>query len=66
VAATRWRRAAPGSDAARAARLAAPIDALAAAIAWQGFLDRIEPDERPYHDGDPAAGVRTALRRLSP
>jgi len=62
-AAALWRRAVPGSDAASAARLAAPIDALAGAIAWQGFLDRIEPDERPYHEGDPAAGLRAALRR---
>lgn len=60
-----WGRAVPGSDARRAAVLAAPVDALAGAIAWQGFLDRIEPDERPYHEGDPAAGVRAALRRLT-
>ena len=63
-AAARWRRAVPGSDAVRAAALAAPVDSLAGAIAWQGFLDRIEPDERPYHRGDPAAGMRAALRRL--
>jgi aminoglycoside phosphotransferase (APT) family kinase protein len=65
-AADRWRRAVPGSDAAAAARLAAPVDVLTGAIAWQGFLDRVEPDERPYHDGDPAAGVRAALRRACP
>jgi len=62
TATARWRRFVPGSDGARATGLAGPLDALAAAVAWQGFLDRIEPDERPYHEGDPAAGVREAIR----
>jgi hypothetical protein len=60
TAAARWARAAPGSDAVRAARLAAPVDAMAGAIAWQGFLDCIEPDEQCYHRGRP--GRRHAHR----
>lgn len=52
-----WREAVPGCDPALAAALAGPVAALAAALAWQGFLDRIEPDERVYHEGDPAVGL---------
>ncbi len=55
-----WREAVPGCDPARAAALAGPVAALAAALAWQGFLDRIEPDERAYHEGDPAVGLARA------
>lgn len=55
-----WREAVPGCDPARAAALAGPVAALSAALAWQGFLDRIEPDERAYHEGDPAVGLARA------
>lgn len=44
-----------------AAEAARPVAPLRAALAWQRFLDAIEPDERPYHEGDPAAGLRDAL-----
>lgn len=56
----RWREAVPGCDPARAAALAGPVAALTAALAWQSFLDRIEPDERVYHHGDPAVGLARA------
>ncbi|MEZ5410230.1 MAG: aminoglycoside phosphotransferase family protein [Acidimicrobiales bacterium] len=55
-----WQESVPGCDPSRAAGLARPLAALAAALAWQGFLDRIEPDERVYHHGDPAAGLARA------
>ncbi len=55
-----WREAVPGCDPARAAALVGPVAALAAALAWQGFLDRIETDERVYHEGDPAVGLARA------
>ncbi|WP_256960886.1 hypothetical protein [Streptomyces scabiei] len=29
---------------------------------YQEFLDGIEASERPYHEGDPAAVIRRALR----
>ncbi|MDO8381287.1 aminoglycoside phosphotransferase family protein [Phenylobacterium sp.] len=50
----RWREAAPGSDPARALTLLAPIAAARQAVIYQGFLDRIEPAEHPYHAADPA------------
>lgn len=64
--ADRWRRRRPGCDPARAARLIAPIAAARKAIIYQGFLDRIEPSEHPYHRADPADWLaRTAaLGRL--
>ena len=61
-----WRAAVPGCDPAGAAALAGPVAALAAALAWQGFLDRIEPDERVYHEGDPAVGLARAAHLAAP
>lgn len=55
-----WNTAVPGSDAARAATLIAPVAALRQAIVYQGFLDRIEPDERVYHAEDPPLWLRRA------
>jgi Ser/Thr protein kinase RdoA (MazF antagonist) len=64
-----WRAAAPGSDPARASALLAPVAAARQAVIYQGFLDRIEPSEQPYHRSDPldwlqrtAALVRTESR----
>jgi hypothetical protein len=31
-------------------------------VRYQEFLDGIEPSERVYHRGDPAAAIRAALR----
>ena len=52
----------PGSDPARALAVAEPLAHLAYAVRYQEFLDGIEPSEHVYHDGDPAAAVRAALR----
>jgi hypothetical protein len=30
-------------------------------VRYQEFLDNIEPSERVYHQGDPAAAIRHAL-----
>ena len=35
--------------------------ALREVAVYQRFLDRIEPDERRYHDGDPVAELRKAV-----
>ncbi|MFE0461760.1 aminoglycoside phosphotransferase family protein [Kitasatospora sp. NPDC058965] len=56
-----WRTLVPGSDPAGALRLAAPLSHLAYAVRFQEFLDGIEPSERRYHEGDPAAELRAAL-----
>ncbi|MBD0690923.1 aminoglycoside phosphotransferase family protein [Streptomyces sp. CBMA123] len=56
-----WRRHAPGSDPQRALELAEPLHHLFYALRYQEFLDHIEPSERPYHEGDPAAELRAAL-----
>lgn len=57
-----WRSAIPGSDPARALAVIGPVAALRQAVIYQGFLDRIEPDERIYHAEDPAIWLRkTAL-----
>jgi hypothetical protein len=56
-----WRAAVPDSDPSRAADLMRPVQRLEAALTYQGFLDGIEPDERPYHEGDPAEQIRMAL-----
>jgi len=56
-----WSRAVPGSDAARAAWLMAPVAELAAAAVYQRFLDHIEQTERVYHDHDPVDRFRAAV-----
>jgi Ser/Thr protein kinase RdoA (MazF antagonist) len=61
-----WAGHVPGSDPARALDLARPLQALSGAMLYQMFLDHIEPSERRYHDGDPAAGIRAALRVCGP
>jgi hypothetical protein len=55
-----WREAAPGSDPQRAGELLAPVAAARQAVIYQGFLDRIEPSEHPYHRGDPALWLSRA------
>lgn len=40
---------------------AEPLAHLAYAVRYQEFLDNIEPSERVYHLGDPAAVIRHAL-----
>jgi Ser/Thr protein kinase RdoA (MazF antagonist) len=57
-----WAELAPGADPARALSIAEPLAHLAYAVRYQEFLDGIEPSERVYHDGDPAAAIREALR----
>ncbi|MFJ7909079.1 phosphotransferase family protein [Kitasatospora sp. NPDC096204] len=56
-----WLRHAPGSDPRRALELAEPLYHLSYALRYQEFLDHIEPSERPYHEGDPAAELRAVL-----
>ena len=55
-----WQEAVPGSDPRRAAELLAPLAAARQAVVYQGFLDRIEPSEHPYHRDDPAVWLRGA------
>ncbi|MER5635330.1 aminoglycoside phosphotransferase family protein [Kitasatospora sp. NPDC002227] len=57
-----WRKAAPGSDPQRALELARPIMRIGYAVRYQEFLDGIEASERIYHQDDPAAEIRGALR----
>ena len=57
-----WTSRVPGADPARALAVAEPLAHLAYAVRYQEFLDGIEPSERVYHAGDPAASVRAALR----
>jgi hypothetical protein len=57
-----WKSSLPGCDPARALRIAEPLSHLAYAVRYQEFLDGIEPSERIYHLGDPAAAIRAALR----
>jgi hypothetical protein len=57
-----WTDAAAGSRPREALRLAAPLAHLTYAVRYQEFLDNIEPSERIYHLGDPAAVIRHALR----
>jgi hypothetical protein len=56
-----WTAAAPRSRPAEALRIAEPLAHLAYAVRYQEFLDNIEPSERVYHLGDPAAAIRHAL-----
>jgi len=57
----RWLARTPRSDPELAARLIAPIAAARQALIYQGFLDRIEPSEHPYHRADPALWLARAL-----
>jgi hypothetical protein len=56
-----WAAAVPRSRPAEALRVAEPLAHLAYAVRYQEFLDNIEPSERVYHLGDPAAAIRQAL-----
>jgi hypothetical protein len=64
--ARRWRAERPGCAPERAADLLRPVAELRAAAAYAGFLDRIEPAERPYHAEDVpvrlSAAVAAAVR----
>jgi len=57
-----WTFRRPGCDPARALAVAEPLAHLAYAVRYQEFLDGIEPSERIYHLGDPAACIRAALK----
>ena len=57
-----WTSRLPSCDPARALAVAEPLAHLAYAVRYQEFLDGIEPSERIYHLGDPAASVRAALK----
>ncbi|HEY3685908.1 MAG TPA: aminoglycoside phosphotransferase family protein [Streptosporangiaceae bacterium] len=61
-----WRDAVPGCAPERALEVGAPLAHLAYAARYQEFLDGIEPSERVYHEGDPAAEIRAALRAAAP
>ena len=50
------------ADPERALTIGEPLAHLTNAVRYQEFLDGIEPSERIYHHGDPAAAVRAALR----
>jgi len=60
-----WASCIPGCEPARALRIAGPLAHLIYAVRYQEFLDGIEPSERIYHLGDPAAEIRAALRRAN-
>jgi aminoglycoside phosphotransferase (APT) family kinase protein len=47
-----WKQSLPRSDPHRAWQLVKPLAALGDAVVYQGFLDGIEPTERPYHVND--------------
>lgn len=57
-----WGEACPGSRPDRAGRLLQPVAALRQAVIYRGFLDAIEPDERVYHQADPAFWLARAAR----
>jgi len=61
-----WTAAVPRSRPAQALRIAEPLAHLAYAVRYQEFLDNIEPSERVYHLGDPAASVRAAIACAEP
>jgi aminoglycoside phosphotransferase (APT) family kinase protein len=56
-----WTATVPRSRPAEALRIAEPLAHLAYAVRYQEFLDNIEPSERIYHLGDPAAAIRHGL-----
>ncbi|MFB6720435.1 aminoglycoside phosphotransferase family protein [Kribbella sp. NPDC056345] len=58
-----WQRHLPDSEPLRALAPMRVIALLTGSVMYQKFLDNIEPSERVYHEGDPAAGIRSALSR---
>jgi aminoglycoside phosphotransferase (APT) family kinase protein len=56
-----WARRRPGSDAAGAMRLVAPVAALTGALVYRTFLDGIEATEQRYHARDVPAMLRLAV-----
>jgi Ser/Thr protein kinase RdoA (MazF antagonist) len=58
-----WSAALPRTRPAEALAIAGPLAHFAYAVRYQEFLDNIEPSERIYHLGDPAAVIRDAIRR---
>jgi hypothetical protein len=58
-----WTAALPKSRPAEALAIAEPLAHFVYAVRYQEFLDNIEPSERVYHLGDPAAVIRHAIRR---
>ncbi|HEX3005481.1 MAG TPA: phosphotransferase [Angustibacter sp.] len=63
--AARWRHHVPQADVERAAQLVRPLAALRQALIYQGFVDRIEPDERIYHRADVPHWLGEALAEAS-
>jgi Phosphotransferase enzyme family len=63
-----WRRARPGSDPGRAARILAPVAAARQALVYRRFLDRIEATEQRYHQADVPDWLRrtAAIVRAEP
>ncbi len=59
-----WRRACPGADPERAARLLAPVASARQALVYQRFLDAIEDAERPYHAAYVGAGLSRTVEAL--
>jgi hypothetical protein len=57
-----WGDACPGSQPDQAGALLEPVAALRQAVIYRGFLDAIEPDERIYHQADPAFWLNRAAR----
>jgi hypothetical protein len=57
-----WAVRVPGCEPAHALAIAEPLAHLSYAVRYQEFLEGIEPSERIYHRGDPAAAIRAALR----
>lgn len=60
-----WRRHQPRADVARAAGLLEPIAAFRQALVYQGFLDRIEEAEHPYHRADVPDGLQRTAEILA-
>ena len=56
-----WLAHRPGSHPERALAPMSVLARVVGAIIYQRFLDHIEPDERIYHEDDPATEIRAAL-----
>ena len=58
-----WQAELPNADAARAAILMKPLNALRKELVYRSFLDQIEPSEHYYHNDDVPHWLTEALRR---